>query len=55
MKLFFTPFTVIQNFISDIGRMHDFLYEIPAETHDEFWQRECAKYPTAQTCKTYDS
>ncbi len=51
MKLF-NPFTVLKNVLSDIRRMHDFLYNIPPETHDEFGERECDEHPTTSTCKT---
>ena len=36
-----TPFSVIKNALSDIRVMHDFNYEIPAETREEFWKEEC--------------
>ena len=49
-----SPFTVLKNVISDIRRMHDFSYKLPPETHDEFWEKECADHPTASTCKTYE-
>ena len=49
-----SPFTVLRNVISDIRRMHDFSYKLPPETHDEFWEKECADHPTASTCKTYE-
>ena len=34
-----TPFSVIKNALSDIRVMHDFNYEIPAETREEFWKK----------------
>ena len=49
-----SPFTVLKNVLSDISRMHDFSYKLPAETHVEFWKKECAEPPTASTCKTYE-
>lgn len=49
-----SPFTVLNNVISDIRRMQDFSYQSPKTTHDEFWDKECAEHPTASTCKTYD-
>ena len=48
------PFTVLKNVMSDISRMHDFSYQVPPKTHDEFWDEECAQHPTASTCKTYE-
>ncbi len=49
-----TPFSVIKNALSDIRGMHDFNYEIPAETREEFWKDECKNHPTSSTCKVYD-
>ena len=48
-----TPF-FIKNALSDIRVMHDFNYEIPAETREEFWKEECEIHPTSSTCKVYD-
>ena len=49
-----TPFSVIKNALSDIRVMHDFNYEIPAETREEFWKEDCEVHPTSSTCKVYD-
>ena len=49
-----TPFSVIKNALSDIRGMHDFNYEIPAETRKEFWKDECEIHPNSSTCKVYD-
>ena len=49
-----TPFFVIKNALSDIRVMHDFNYEIPAETREELWKEECEIHPTSSTCKVYD-
>ena len=49
-----TPFSVIKNALSDIRVMHDFNYEIPSETREEFWKNECEIHPTSSTCKVYD-
>ena len=49
-----TPFSVIKNALSDIRVMHDFNYEIPVETREEFWKEECEIHPTSSTCKVYD-
>ena len=49
-----TPFSVIKNALSDIRVMHDFNYEIPAKTREEFWKEECEIHPTSSTCKVYD-
>ena len=49
-----TPFSLIKNALSDIRVMHDFNYEIPTETREEFWKDECEIHPTSSTCKVYD-
>ena len=49
-----TPLSMIKNALSDIRVMHDFNYEIPADTREEFWQEECKIHPTSSTCKVYD-
>ena len=48
------PFSVITNILSDINVMHDFNYEIPTETREEFWDKECEVHPTSLMCKVYD-
>ena len=50
-----TPFSFINNALSDIRVMHDFNYEIPAETREEFWNNECEIHPTSLTCKVYEN
>ena len=50
-----TPFSIIKNAFSDIRVMHDFNYEIPAETREEFWNNECDIHPTSLTCKVYEN
>ena len=49
-----TPFFVIKNALRDIRVMHDFNYEIPPKTREEFWKDECEIHPTSSTCKVYD-
>ena len=49
-----TPFSIIKSALSDIRVMHDFNYEVPGETREEFWKEECAIHPTSSTCKVYD-
>ena len=49
-----TPFSVIKNALSDIRVMHDFNYEIPTKTREQFWEDECEIHPTSSTCKVYD-
>ncbi len=49
-----TPFSIFKNAFSDIRLRHDFNYEIPTETREEFWGKECDQHPTNSTCKTYE-
>ena len=49
-----TPFSVINNALSDIRVIHDSNYEIPNETREEFWKEECEIHSTSSTCKVYD-
>ena len=49
-----TPFSIVKNALSDIQVMHDFNYEIPTETREEFLGNECDRHPTNSTCKTYE-
>ena len=49
-----TLFSVIKDALSDIQVMHDFNYEIPTETREEFWGNECDLDPTNSTCKTHE-
>ena len=49
-----TPFSIIKNLLGEIRGMHDFNYEIPSETREEFWKEECEIHPTSSTCKVYD-
>ena len=44
----------IKNALRDIRVMHDFNYEVPAETREEFWKEECEIHPTSSKCKVYD-
>jgi len=48
------PLSVLKNAFSDIRGMHDFNYEIPEETREEYWENECEIHPTSSTCKVYD-
>ena len=41
------PFLVIKNALNDIRFMHDFNYQIPNETTEEFWEEECEINPTS--------
>ena len=47
-------FSIIKNALSDIRGMHDFNYEVPTESREEFWKEECELHPTSSTCKVYN-
>ncbi len=49
-----TPFSIIKNALSDIRVIHDFNYEVPAETKEKFWKEECKIDSTSSTCKVCD-
>ena len=49
-----TQFSIIKNALSDIRVMHDFNYEIPAETREDFWKEECEINSTSSACKVCD-
>tara|TARA_B100000965_G_scaffold331831_1_gene296124 strand:- start:311 stop:475 length:165 start_codon:yes stop_codon:yes gene_type:complete len=49
-----TPFSIIRNAFSDIREIYDFNYITPPEKREEFWEKECAKYPTHLTCMLYE-
>ena len=49
-----TPFSILKNALIDLRTMHDFSCKVPAETRDEFWEKECINDPTASTCKVYE-
>ena len=46
-----TPFSVIKNALSDIRVMHDFNYEIPAETREEFGKKNVRSTQLLQHAK----
>ncbi len=48
-----TSFSVIKNALSDFRVIHDFNYQVPIETKEEFWKEECEMHPTSSTCKVY--
>ena len=49
-----SPFSIIKNALSNIQGMHDFNYEIPTETREEFFGNECDRHLTNSTCKAYE-
>ena len=36
-----TPFTILNNSLSDLCKMHDFNYQLPKDTFREYWDKEC--------------
>ena len=49
-----TPFTVIENALRDLDRIHDFSYNLPDEKQLKFWEEECKLHPTKSSCKLYE-
>ena len=49
-----TPFSIINNALSDIQVMHDYDYIILPETREKFWEYECSLHPTNSTFKAYE-
>ncbi len=44
-----SPYIILKSLISDLRRMHDFSYELPTETQDEFSEKEFAGHPISST------
>ncbi len=49
-----TPFTILNNPLSDLWRMHDFNYHLPEEGKHVYWDKECLARPTNASCKLYE-
>ena len=49
-----TPLTILNNSLNDVWRMHDFNYQLPKDTFNEYWDEECILHPTNSHCKIYD-
>ncbi|MDC3119327.1 hypothetical protein OA503_06690 [Prochlorococcus sp. AH-716-K03] len=50
-----TPFAILNNSLNDIQRMHDFNYQLPKVTSNEYWDEECILHPTNSHCKVFDN
>jgi hypothetical protein len=48
-----TPFTALINATSDIWRMQDFNYQLPKDSRQDYWVKECRDHPTSSHCKVY--
>ncbi len=48
-----TLLTVLRNATSDIGKMHDFNYQLPKDQRQDYWGKECKDHPTSSHCKVY--
>ena len=49
-----TPFTILNNSLNEVWWMHDFNYQLPKETLNEYWDEECILHPTNSHCKIFD-
>ena len=48
------PFTIINNSLNDVWKMHDFNYQLPKDPTKEYWYEECILHPTNSHCKIFD-
>ena len=46
-----TPFTILNNSLNDVWRSHDFYYQLPKDTSNEYWDEECILHPTNSHCR----
>ena len=49
-----TPFTILNNSLNDVWKMHDFNYQLPKDPTKEYWDEECILHPTNSHCKIFD-
>ena len=50
-----TPFTILNNSLHDVWKMHDFNYQLPKDLTKEYWDEECILHPTNSHCKIFDA
>ncbi len=48
-----TPFSIINDSLSDVKRMHDFNYELPEEHKNFYWKKQCEIKPYQISCLLY--
>ena len=48
-----TTFTALKNVTSDNCRMHDFNYQLPKDSRQDYWEKECIDHPSSPHCKVY--
>ena len=46
-----TPFTALRITTSDIWKMHDFNYQLPKDTREDYWEKVCIHNKTSSHCK----
>ena len=44
------PFTILNNSLNDVWKMHDFNYVIPEGIPNKCWDEECVLHPTNSYC-----
>ena len=49
-----TPFSILNNSLGDLWKMHDFNYQLPKDTFSKYWAEECILHPTNFHCKVFD-
>jgi len=40
-----TPFIILKNFLNEVWKTHDFNYQLPQDTFNEYWDEECTLAP----------
>ena len=41
---------ILNNYLNDVWKMHDFNYQLPKETFNEYWDEECILHPINSNC-----
>ena len=41
---------ILNNYLDDVWKMHDFNYQLPKETFNEYWDEECILHPINSNC-----
>ena len=49
-----TPFTIINDALCDVKRIHDFNYELPEDRRSGYWQKQCEMKPYQVGCLIYE-
>ncbi len=47
------PFTLINDFLGNVGLVHEKEYD-GFDAREDFWDQECSLHPTMAHCKVYE-